>query len=334
MYSHLTQHKAINPLAFAQTEQWLEAIPVGIVIIDTKGIIIHANPMAFELFTFKLGDSWCAVLQNNIKATMDNGHYLFTHTGKYIVLKTQSQPEQRGQLVLLVDESEIKKNNESAIKIEKINSIGKLSATLAHQLRTPLSTAYLYANNLTVENLKGCDLKNYQAKIIEQLDNIKQQIENVLLVHKGVETQCERLDICLEVELLAEQLNTLYPFITINVISAKPLLIFANRSALIGALNNIIENAIQASHDSKVINISINENGNFVEIDVMDFGLGIAQENINKVLSGFFTTKKEGNGLGLSIAKSIIEAHGGKLSIDSKLNQYTKMTVTLPKIKD
>lgn len=327
-------NKNISPLSFAGIEQWLEAIPVGIIIIDTKGIIIHANQMAFELFSFALCDSWCDVLESNIKATMDYGHYLYTHTGKYIVLKTQSLPEQRGQLVLLVDESEIKKDNESTIKMEKINSIGKLSATLAHQLRTPLSTAYLYANNLIVENIKPTELKNYQLKIVEQLNNIKQQIDDVLLVHKGVQTQCERLDISAEIEILAGHLKSLYPYITINVISAKRSLVIANKAALVGALNNIIENAVQESQESKVINISINEVNQFVEIDVMDFGQGIPKENIDKILSGFYTTKREGNGLGLSIAKSVIEAHGGKLSIDSKLNHYTKMTIALPKLKD
>ena len=322
-------------LAFANIEQWLETIPVGIIIIDTHGAIMHANQLAHEMFSFnRQTDKWFEVLQKNVKGSTDNGHYLYTQMNQYIVLKTQALPNNQGQLILLVDESEIKENNESILKTEKINSIGKLSASLAHQLRTPLSTAYLYLSNICPESTDK-ELKVYQEKIQEQLDNIKQQIDSVLLVHKGIDALCEKVDIIAEVKSLIEIFKALHPHMIFHVQAPNTIMnVVANRTSLKGALNNIVENAIQASTHHQAVYISINANNENVLIEVVDFGKGISHENLSKLMSGFFTTKVDGNGLGLSIARQIIEAHQGNLMIDSELGKYTKITISLPKLKD
>lgn len=325
-----------DPLSIASVQLWFEAIPVGIIIIDNHGAIVHANNMAFELFVFNPKfEKWSQVLQNNVKGSSDNGHYLFTHKGQHLVLKTQSLPNNCGQLIMLIDESEIKHNNESTLKIEKINSIGKLSATLAHQLRTPLSTAYLYLSNLDFEKASKEDIRVYQQKIIEQLDNIKQQIDSVLLVHKGTQVICEKINIIEEVRNISRNFNELYPHVNIKLtIESDSIFVVANQTSLRGALNNIVENAIQASMHNKSINIYVKNINQSVVIDVVDFGKGISDENLEKIMSGFFTTKKDGNGLGLSIARNIIEAHGGKLTIQSELENYTKISISLPRTKD
>ncbi|MGD9593052.1 MAG: PAS domain-containing sensor histidine kinase [Candidatus Berkiella sp.] len=328
--------KQTSQLALAHIEQWLASFPVGVIVIDTQGSIIYANSMAHELLTFDpTYEKWSDVLQKNIKATCDNGHYLQSLSNKYLVLKTQSLPQHQGQLILLVDESEIKQNNETSLQMEKINSIGKLSATLAHQLRTPLSTAYLYASNLELETVSKDEVKYYQGKIIEQLDNIKQQLDNVLLVHKGSEALCEKINIIHEVTALCDNYKILYPHITVKInTKSKASHIIANKSALNGAFSNIIENAIQASAKGKLVSININENDSNVVIEVVDSGCGISPLNIEKVLSGFFTTKKDGNGLGLVIAKNIIEAHRGELMITSEVGSFTKISISLPRIKE
>lgn len=95
---------------------------------------------------------------------------------------------------------------------------------------------------------------------------------------------------------------------------------------------NIVTNAAQAMDGKGKLTITVREQGEFVEIVFTDTGCGIAEENLNKIMDPFFTTKPvgEGTGLGLSIVRQIIEQHQGHINIESELNQGTRITILLP----
>lgn len=317
--------------------EWLEAVPAGIILLDVKGMILYANNIAKELFNLLyIGQSWESALEKNVKGISDNGHYIVCHSRKHVMLKTQALPDKKGQIILLLDGSELKESFESKIKLEKIDSIGKLSAALAHQLRTPLSTAMLYTSNLVLDNVSKEDIKNYQERILKQLNLIKQQIEDVLLVHNGKESVLEKIDMVAEVLSLIEDFQELYPHMEfkINTPSTLATIVLANRQSLRGALNNILDNAVYASTEHHKIDIEIVSDQENVIVNVIDYGQGMSQDVIAKVTKGFYSTKDTGNGLGLSIARSVIEAHQGKLLIKSEVMRYTKISIMIPVIKD
>lgn len=339
MYSETVLHKKAQVLPEKpEITEWLEAIPAGIVIIDVNGVILHANNIACELFDFTaINARWETALKKNVKGISDNGHYIFSQSGKHIVLKTQALPDRKGQIVLLLDESELKKDNESKITLEKIDSIGKLSAALAHQLRTPLSTAMLYVSNLGLDNISIDDIKKYQHRIMNQLVLIKQQIEEVLLVYKGGEVLLEKFDLAAEMLCISEDFKALHPDIELNFYQAKDVetcYVWGNRQSLRGAFNNIVDNAVHASATNDKIDIKLFKKEENLIIEVIDNGQGMSQDVIAKVMKGFYSTKDTGNGLGLSIARSVIEAHQGRLTIESEVAQYTKIAVMIPMLKD
>jgi two-component system sensor histidine kinase FlrB len=319
--------------------EWLEAIPAGVIVIDENGLIRYSNCLANDLFSnHTTGETWTSALKANIKAVSDNGDYILCQSGKHIVIKTQSLPHNKGQLVLLIDESELKQNNESKIQLEKLDSIGKLSASLAHQLRTPLATAILYVNNLCVDNVNKEDIFLYQEKILSQLNIIKQQLDDVLLVYKGGEKIFEKIDVVHKLHEIRNSFQELYPKVVVNVNArdSQNMVLYGNEQSLCGAFNNIIENAIHASNkcNKNYIDINLFMKDEKTVIEFTDYGEGINATNIAKIKEGFFTTKDNGTGLGLSIAKSIVEAHQGQISIESVVNQYTKIAVILPTLKD
>lgn len=108
----------------------------------------------------------------------------------------------------------------------------------------------------------------------------------------------------------------------------------ANLGELEQVLLNITINALHATETSGSVNISVNEQDDSVCIHVKDNGVGISKENMAKIFSPFFTTKEvgKGTGLGLAISKSIVEAHGGSLEVESELGQGTCFTIALPKV--
>ena len=104
--------------------------------------------------------------------------------------------------------------------------------------------------------------------------------------------------------------------------------ILGNFYKLVVVLSNIVENSIEAMKKNGVINILAREGTNYVQIDIKDSGPGLPPEIIKKALSSLYTTKPDGNGLGLKIAKTIIELHGGTILVR---NNPTTFSIKLPK---
>ena len=104
--------------------------------------------------------------------------------------------------------------------------------------------------------------------------------------------------------------------------------VLGNFYKLVVVLSNLIENSIEAMHNNGVINISARENGDYIMIDIKDSGPGLPDEAIKKAFSSLYTTKPDGNGLGLKITKTIIELHGGTISVR---NNPTTFSIKLPK---
>ena len=104
--------------------------------------------------------------------------------------------------------------------------------------------------------------------------------------------------------------------------------LFGNFYKLVVVFSNLVENSIEAMKNNGVINIFAREGTDFVMIDLKDSGPGFPPESLKKVFSSLFTTKSSGNGLGLKVVKTIIETHGGTISVR---NNPTTFSIKLPK---
>jgi signal transduction histidine kinase len=104
--------------------------------------------------------------------------------------------------------------------------------------------------------------------------------------------------------------------------------VLGNFYKLVVVISNILENSIEVLKNTGVINILAREGSDYVLIDIKDSGPGLPPESIKKVFSSLYTTKPDGNGLGLKIAKTIIELHGGTISVR---NNPTTFSIKLPK---
>ncbi len=107
-------------------------------------------------------------------------------------------------------------------------------------------------------------------------------------------------------------------------------LIPADKELLKSAILNLIVNAYQAMDDNGVLDISVIKNNNLCVISITDTGEGIEEKDLENIFSPFFTTKQNGNGLGLSYANKIIQAHFGQIEVRSQLNKGTTFTISLP----
>jgi two-component system sensor histidine kinase VicK len=110
----------------------------------------------------------------------------------------------------------------------------------------------------------------------------------------------------------------------------------ADRDAIGQAISNLVDNAVQYSGDTKQINLHASVGEGHVAIAVEDFGVGIPEDEIDKVFDRFYrggdalTRSVKGSGLGLTLVKEIVEAHGGTVQVESEVGQGSRFTITLP----
>jgi signal transduction histidine kinase len=215
------------------------------------------------------------------------------------------------------------------IKTEKFSIIGELSARLSHDLRNPLNVIRLSIQLLELENKEKLDsaAKKRIESINRAVDRIAHQVDDVLGFVRIKPLSLESvslmsiLESALEDIKIPEKIKIIKPESDITV-SVDP-------KQMETVFSNIIINAIQAIDESGKIEIRFVESSNHVQIQFIDSGPGIPPENLEKIFEPLFTTKQVGTGLGLSSCKTIIEKHGGTISVE---NNPTTFTVRLPKI--
>jgi len=211
---------------------------------------------------------------------------------------------------------------------------------ISHELRTPLT---ILKGELEVTLKKVRSQKEYESILhssLEELNKINRIIENLLMLarfeNKEAILEIKSLDlnqliqnILVDIKILSEQKG-----IQINFSSQESIILKADENQLRRAILNILDNAIKYTAENGKIFVKIEKDNNAAKIKISDTGIGIAKENLPFIFDRFYRVDKSRNtngfGLGLSIAKSIIEAHRGKIEVESQPNQGTTFLISLP----
>jgi PAS domain S-box-containing protein len=227
-------------------------------------------------------------------------------------------------------------------KSEKIESLGVLAGGIAHDFNNML-TSIMATLNLMREEI-GPDDPNYH-KIEEGERSVMRATEltkQLLTFSRGGEPIKRVIELQAFIKETAE-FSTRGTGITLEMDLDEDLCpVEADEGQLLQVISNLIINARQAMPEGGMItvsgrNCSIDEEsglplppGRYTVISIEDRGMGIPQENLNRIFDPYFTTKKKGSGLGLSITHSIIVKHGGYIEVSSVLNKGTRFTIYLP----
>ncbi len=210
---------------------------------------------------------------------------------------------------------------------EKMSSIGQITSRLAHDLRNPLSVIQMSLNNLKMMYEIDDKKQKQMDKIDRSIDRMTHQINDVLDYVKENPLVCENTKIS---EIISESLDSIkIPEKIRFSLPKNDVIINCDKRQVVVVLNNLILNGIQAMNDEGLITINIDEKDDRIILKVKDSGKGIPEKDLPHLFDPLFTTKQEGTGLGLVSVKSIIEAHGGTISVTSS---PTIFTITLPKI--
>lgn len=320
----------------------LEALPGGVVALDTRGCVEQVNSAALEM----LGESllwqpWQTILEQRLLATDIPNEWNPRQTSTPSLSRVRiesSLPDDSGRQILLINDiTETYTMQEKLRRNERLAVMGEMAASLAHQLRTPLSTALLYAAHLGSDVLTVAERDSFSAKTLDRLHHLDSLISDMLLFVKGETAEWEVVGMS---SLLTELQQIIEPQIADQKLTfrvtdkSKGASVLADRKALCGALTNLLENAMQASYAGGLVALECMSTNDTVILAVRDEGKGMAAEIQDQVFTPFFTTRAEGTGLGLPIVRSVIQSLGGVVTVASVAGKGSEFLIHLPRTSE
>ena len=222
---------------------------------------------------------------------------------------------------------------EESERVDRLAAMGKMSAGIAHQLRTPLSTALLYSSHLCSPDLGAEDRLNFAQKLQNQLVHLEKMAGEML---QFVRARPQKTQIIALDELVQEAMQTLEGLSQSKKVVIKAELKAANclvtveRPSVVSALVAILENAIQHSAEGQTIYVRTQADHLRGMMTIEDNGPGIASDMLPRLFEPFATNRVTGTGLGLAIAQNAIRSHRGEITVQNKAEGGALFTVALP----
>ncbi|TDO98284.1 sensor histidine kinase [Marinomonas balearica] len=330
-----------NTLLINQFQQLFLSMPVGVLLLNAQGVVVMTNPIIEKLLDIALlGESWASIVPKCFSPQEDDGHEVTLVTGRRVRVETSSLGDVPGQLIILVDLTETHLLQKKLSHHERLSNIGRMVAALAHQIRTPLASAMLYAGHLEKDDIPIDLRRKFTGKLSERLKNIEHQIRDMLIFSKSdirLDEMISVVDFYNELTALASEISerTDFPVVAyLNFSEPDRVFIRCNKDTLAGAITNLINNGIEASVLDRVpVELVFEETKDGLMVSVRDQGVGMSPQKRKEIDEGFVTTKQHGTGLGIMVVKAIVRAHHGVFRLMSEEGKGTCALVNIPLLR-
>jgi len=320
-------------------EWFIESSPLAIVAADKDGIISAINKAMLQNLGLEdpdevIGKHYCAMLQlagleddesSIFHALRGNSVQNARHTIKGRVLDvsafTMTNPDNGdavGAIIMLADITERIRLDAELTRLDRLNLVGEMAASIAHELRNPMTTVRGFLQLLSSKpELHG--YKHFTDIMIEEIDRANGIITTYLSLARtsvttrscDLSTLVQSFSPILDAEALMHDIRIIY-----NLADAVPR-VNLNEAEIKQLLANLVKNAIESMPPSRSVTISTLRTKAGVSLVVADQGPGIPSELLPKLGTPFVTTKENGTGLGLAVCYRIAERHGARINVDT-----------------
>jgi two-component system, sensor histidine kinase FlrB len=296
-------------------ERLLETLPAAVVVLDGEGRIREFNPAAERLLgRLGLGRLWSDYLNENAYSIEPRSNELKLKNGRLLTLTSSTLEQAPGRIIVMLDMTETRRLQERLNRRERLTAMGEMSAKLAHQLRTPLSTALLYTSHLAADQLDPAKRRRFATKLRAQLQHMERQIHDILSFARGGEAGSDPICLseCLGAFVTASEqlLESAGVRLTLEDHSRGRACMNGRQDVLQGLFGNLLENAMQHGADTIAVTLRVARD---IEIDFADNGSGIPEALRHQIFDPFFTTRSGGTGLGLAVVQNLVLNHGGEI---------------------
>lgn len=321
-----------------QLEVLLEALPAAVVLVDVRDRVDRFNPAAEQLFPgLAWGRRWHEVKQEVVVAEPSPGDWCLRDGRRVSV--SQRPLNDRGRVLVVVDMTDQRRLQERLERQDRLSAMGEMAAQLAHQVRTPLSTAVLYAGQLAKGDLNDLQRRQFSAKLLDGLRHTEALVGDMLAFSRGGNfsaTPIRLIDaVDTAVAALQPRLRQARARLKLDTGGIAECRLQGNLDALAGAISNLIENAINHGGDGVAVTLSGDRDADGqLRLQVRDDGPGIDPSVLPRVFDPFFTTRERGTGLGLAVVQAVVLEHGGTVSVSRAEPQGACFDIRLPRLDE
>jgi len=312
-------------------QQILSALPAAVIVLNAAGQIIDCNAQAIQFLGEPLlGLQWQNVVDRRLLPVSGSPHERRLKDDRIVNITRNLLSNDAEQIILLSDVSELRHLQDSLAQQKHLSAMGEMVASLAHQVRTPLATAILYASQMTKPQIPEGKRQQFSSKILERLHYLERQVNDMLIFAKQGRLAMQGF---LLSQILRHVQERMEEFNGVFVLHDRvgEILLSGNEDALRGALMNLLNNAVEVGAD--VISLVAEQTTQGIEISIQDNGPGIPLATQKQLFEPFYTTKTNGTGLGLAVVESVAKAHNGTVTCHSSLGQGSLFILTLPIIE-
>lgn len=344
-------------------ETVFNTIQDGILVLDADGVVQYSNEAARSMIGLKKSDEgverlW-KLMPDLAKSVGIGDLNTKRHQSPVVSREVElTYPERRvvrlymvpidaqighndsgGYVVVLTDITEDKISLEETIETERVSSIMRLAAGVAHELGNPLNSLTIHLQ-LIERKLKRLQLEGEGAKLAESIQICQGEVKRLdgIITHflEAVRPQKPEMNELNLVDLVEEvlrfqeaELNDRSLDVNVEVNNSLPL-ILGDRGQVKQVFFNLIKNAMEAMDPGGKLKVLTRSDDDFVYVQFIDTGSGISEEDLSHVFQAYYTTKKEGNGLGMMIVQRIMREHGGQIGIESREGTGTVISLQFP----
>ncbi len=260
---------------------------------------------------------------------------------RFLRLSITQNRNETGQVenytIVINDFTERKNLEEQAKRREKLSAMGELASGVAHEIRNPINAIGMIAQRLNKEFSPGKDIDEYNSilKVLkDEVTRINKIISQFLNYARPLDIQLHKVD----VKTFTDELYRLFAAqaaikkIRFEKLSSDKFEIKIDPELMKQAFMNIIQNAMDAVSEGGSVILDYHNSSKNVVFEIKDTGKGIPKDQLEKIFDLYFTTRKDGNGLGLSIAQKVVSQHNGTIEVESEVNKGTKFKIIIPRL--
>ena len=327
-------------------ETLLKTFPFGIDIVDEECNLLYLNEKMQGAFSREVLGGKCYLLYKDdkkqcyncplkngvqpgetrsieVKEAMQGRAFLITHTGMFYQGK-------KAILEIFEDITDYRNTQEALALAERLAGMGRMAGVIAHEFRNQLgvirNAAYFLKMKITDKDEK---VRRHLKILDEQVMETERIIENILSFSRTKKPELQAVD--LKDILLASLEKVIIPEgIELSTHIEDRLLLELDSLQMSSVFVNIVLNAIQAIGETGKLRIEVTKVNNYVNIIFRDTGKGIKEEDKKRIFEPFFSTKARGSGLGLVMARTIVEGHSGAINLESEYGKGTSVIIKLP----
>ncbi|AZB42086.1 PAS domain S-box protein [Bacillus sp. FJAT-42376] len=328
-------------------ESIMDISPNCIIVKNRRDIIVRVNDTFCDIFQVSrdelIGSPYYAMAAKHhfTEAEQEAQQSITEYRGRarWIQWEVKRILEDQGEIYTLyfgIDITEQKQNEQILLSSEKLKVLGEMAASVAHEIRNPLTTIRGFIQLLKERNTQS----NFEHIILDEIDRINQVLKELLVLAKPEAKQ--KLDAAQSPANVLEEIKNLHLLTGPLAIEENKEMKMENRLSGSAAAYmhkdyfkqvfiNLIKNSLEATSEKGKIKIILDDTPSQIRVRVIDNGIGMSKDLLEKIGEPYYTNKEKGTGIGLTICFKLIRENNGTLTVKSKSKMGTAITVCIPK---